>query len=305
MNRGIVYYTIALVLVCCMFNNAAFAEDPGLPFLRVAMDARGAAMGSAGAASTTGLSALHWNPAGIAAAERNELMFSHSEGFEDTGTEYFGVLWKNNNGRSFAISVLSNNIDNIEFRTSPTPTPDGIISAHDLYAGASYAAHYGENIQYGVSVKYLYQKIYQTDASGFAADFGIMYAPKNRRFSIGASLMNSGSMSELKNESTKLPALMRIGGTYDLSGFTGENHTVEVSADYETVLDGDSYFHTGAGYRYMDRYFAGIGFISGYESGRLTAGGGIRIQRYVFDYAFLPKVTSFGNRHLFSFKLLF
>ncbi len=268
-------------------------------------DARGAALGGTAAASGKGLNALHWNPAGLVSVSGHEIAVSHIRGFEDTNTEFIGLLWKRRPGHAVALSLMSNNINGIEFRTHPSQHPEGIISAHDFYTGLSYAAAINEEVQIGITVKYLYQKIYFSRSSGFSGDLGIMYSPKDRDYKFGAVLRNAGTMSALENEKPQMPALISAGGSYRLSPFSDNKNQIELSGEYEIIFEGDNYIHFGLDYSYNSRYNVRMGFISGFEDTRLSAGGGVLLNRYCFDYAFQPDVTAFGNQHIMTFRLLF
>jgi len=285
--------------------ETATSQQPGLAFLRITMDAHGAARGGALTASGTGLSAIQWNPAGLVLESGNQVMISHARGLEDTDSELFSLLWKRKENQAFALSIFSNNIDNIEFRTKPTASPEGIISAHDFYAGLTYSTVYADNFQIGVTMRYLYQKIYHSDASGFSGDLGVRYAPAGRPYAFGAVLKNMGDMAALRDENPTMPALFRMGSSYTLNFQSADMHSVELAAEYETIFDGDDYLHFGLDYRYNRLYHVRLGYISGYESGRMSAGAGISKGRYTLDYAYLPEITSFYNQHLLSFILGF
>ena len=109
------------VLLTAPIQSSAGEGPPGLPFLRIAMDARGSARAGAMTASGTGLASLHWNPAGLAGGYDQEVLFSHLRGIENTDSEFIAMLFKKGEKNTFAISVFSNTID--RYRTTLSAEP--------------------------------------------------------------------------------------------------------------------------------------------------------------------------------------
>ncbi|MFC1729289.1 PorV/PorQ family protein [candidate division KSB1 bacterium] len=294
---------IAMLPVCAL--QPCFAQHPGLTFLRIQGDAHGAALGGAFTASGTGLSAVEWNPAGAVLGSGHEVALGHIRGFEDTDSEYFAFLWKRSEKRILALSLFSNNIEGIEFRTRPTEKPEGIISAHDFYTGLTYSMRYGPHMQFGSTFRYLYQKIYSSSASGFSADFGARFAPEDSRYAFAIVLKNIGSMRALRYESPTMPALLRVGASYCRLIDSGSSHLFEISGEYESLFEGDDHMYFGIDYGYNRTYHFRSGYITGFEEGRMSTGAGLSINRYTFDYAYLPDITAFGNQHIMTFRLHF
>ncbi|MFC1556230.1 PorV/PorQ family protein [candidate division KSB1 bacterium] len=301
------YKIISIAIIVFIVSSSMFisAQQPGMAFLRLSADAAGAARGGALTASGTGLSAVHWNPAGLAENNGHQIYISHIKGFEDTNSEYAGLLWKRNDRQTFALTLLSNNIEGIEFRTKPTEEPEGNISAHDLYAGVSFAYKYRQDIHIGLSAKYLYQKIYLYDATGFAGDLGVRYIPEGKPYKAGIALRNIGSMQAMRSEKTEMPALMRAGATYTFTLDEKDFRSIEVSGDYEVIFDGDNHTYLGVDFRQESTYHISFGYVNGYDTGRFSYGGGVSVGKYGFDYAYLPEITSFGNQHILTLRLLF
>lgn len=294
-----------LIILPLLFSDFAQGSDnpPGLPFLRLGIDARGSALGGAVTASGIGLGALHWNPAGLVINPANEVTFSHLRGFDGIDTEFIGLLLKRGANNAAAVSVFSNNIGGIELRTRPTLTPDGIISAHDFYAGISYAHSIHERLHIGITVKYLYQKIYFSTASGYAGDIGALYISKDKGLLFGVSLRNVGSMGAFLYDKPTMPALIHAGTAYDLPFLPDDKHAVQISGEYELLFKGKNSLHFGAEYRYVEKYSLRAGYVTGIEAKGLSLGAGILMYRLGLDYAFLPGVTSFGSQHIFSLRL--
>jgi len=301
-SRVLQGFILGILLSCPAADGAA--QTPGLPFLRLGADAHAAALAGAVTAAGSGLSALQANPAGIVLGDRHEAAFTHVRGFQDTDSEFMGFLWKRSANRAAAFSILSNNIGGIEYRSKPSVKPDGIISAHDFYAGLTLAAAFHTDWQVGFTARYLYQKIYFSSASGFAGDIGVRYAPAKRNISAGAVVKNVGRMGAFLSEKPAMPTLLRAGVSYLLNAGTSGVYSFRFSAEYETLLKGNNYVHFGTDFGYNRKYSLRIGYTAGFDEARFSAGAGLLVQRYGFDYAYLPDITPFGSRHIFTFRIV-
>jgi len=308
MTNKTLYRLLIVLFLGCFFSVTPIHisnAQPGLPFLRLSIDARGAAAGSAYVSAGKGLGAIQWNPAGIVLSQRNEIAVSHIRGFGGTDSEFFGILWKRKKNQAFAVSFFSNNIGGIEYRTKPTVNPEGIISAHDVYAGLSYATQIKTGIHFGATIKYLFQKIYTATASGVSGDIGIRYNPISQRYSAGFVIKNIGKMGALMSEQPKMPALIQLGASFIQPLDSNKRHIFEFSGEIEKIFNSNNHLYFGLEYGFSAQYYIRSGYITGFETGRFTAGAGISIRKYSFDYAYLPNVTTFGNHHIMTFRLLF
>ena len=104
-------------------------------------------------------------------------------------------------------------------------------------------------------------------------------------------------MSQLRNESTKLPSAIRFGGSYyfDLLGISSR---LIVAADGYKVMDGGKFHaNTGAELLYKDFLALRVGYQSGYENKSIAAGIGLKYKAFALDYAFVPYKYSLGSSH--------
>ncbi len=303
LNRSV--YCFVLFAHFILFQNA-FAQNnqtSGNVFLRLGLDAKGSSLAGAMTAHSSGLNSLHWNPAGLNSAEKTELSFSHLSGFDDISTDFFGFLWKRRPDQAIGLSVFSNNIGGIEHRTKPTSTPDGIIDSNDFFAGLSFSRRLNDDLDIGISVKYLYQKLFTYSARGMSADMGAIYKIVDKGLQFGVVLRNLGSMSAYRTEEVEMPSIFASGVSYIIPYFDDSENKVYISADYEVHFNNSNHVLTGIDYTRSNKFSLRAGYFSGYEEKSLSYGGGINYKRYVLDYAYLPDVTSFGSNHLVSFYI--
>ena len=291
-------------IVTIYYLSSEAGTPPGLSFLRLPLDARSGAMGGTGIS----LQIFPWSSKELLKTTSSVATFTHIRGITDTDTEFLGIIINRGKSNAVGLSILSNNIGNIEFRTRPTAAPEGIISAHDIFAGISYFRTPQEGIQFCITARYLYQKIFFNTASGYSTDIGVRYIPKNSKLSFGAGVYNLGSMEAFISEKPVMPTMARIGAQYALLSRSDVSHRLVCSTEYERLFSvrdisasggiGKNSGHFGIEYQYRSILCFQCGYVTGYEEQGFSVGAGIAADRIKFDYAYLPDRSSIGNQHI-------
>ena len=148
--------------------------------------------------------------------------------------------------------------------------------------------------------------MFSDEATGWGFDFGLYYPGLLiENLNAGASIRNLGSMSELRNEATKLPADLRLGLAYEFQ-LAEINSNITALGGYQKYIDtDDNHFHFGAEIFYDNVIAVRGGYMTGYESKNITAGLGILWSSFNFDYAFMPFSYGLGSAHTISVKFTF
>ncbi len=276
-----------------IFSQNDGAANTGLAFLKLGVTSRAVSLGEAVVSNTMDASATHYNPAALFNGSKVNLLFMHNEQVLGVRTEYLAAKVKMDK-LAFGLSLNNTSVDDIEVREIPGK-PLETFTAQNFAFGLSAAYKVNETIQFGVTGKFLFEKIFVDNASGFAVDLGGLYAYD--KLSVGLALFNLGSMSNLRNESTKLPSGIRGGGSY-LIDLTKLNANLRVNLEGYKVLDG-GVFHanTGAEFLYKDFLALRVGYQSGYENKSITSGIGVLYKAFNLDYAFVPYKYSMGSSH--------
>jgi len=280
-------------------NLSAQDINTGLSFLKLGVGARAVAMGEAYTAIASDHAALFYNPASPRFTRNNEIMIMHKNWIAGTTTEYLGSTVVGNS-LSYGFSAYTTSVPDIEIRTKPGPS-EGTFSARNVALGATIAYSIDEHLAIGVTGKMLYEKIFVDEATGYGVDIGFNRHADN--FSFGASVLNIGAMSALKNESTTLPTTMRVGGSYRYN----EIETIELIGAIDalqTFEDKISHFHFGIEGTYNDIVSLRAGYKTGYEYTSLTTGFGVVYGIVKFDYAFVPFTGGLNSTHTFSLSFL-
>ncbi len=291
-------------LVLGIISIAAASGNNGLAFLKIDVDGRSSAMGGAYTALASGASAAYWNPAGLAGTEKENVILTHHVLLSDLTQEYAAVKF-NSGLHHFSLAVNVFTIPGIEIRgEEPSADPDGTVDAVNFYSALSYARSFGEKWQAGITVKYLFEKLYLSSAGGFAVDFGIKYNSLIKNLDWGLTLQNAGKMEQLKEQASPLPLLLRTGFAYRLPYSIFEQNPV-LTSDFEYVKDGQTSLRVGGELPLMGGLALRTGARFGSGFFQWSAGIGLNYEAFYLDYAFAPNPYELGTSHQFTLGLYF
>lgn len=306
-------------------------------FLKLGVGARPIAMGGTFVAEASDLSALYWNPAGLAGLPGSAVQLSHTQYLADV-TYNFAAFGTNIGAfGTLGVSLMFLDSGDMKVRTEQRPEGTGEqFKMQDLAIQLSYGKALTDRFAIGGSLKYIREKIWHSVASSMAFDVGVLFTTPFEKLRLGASMSNFGSKmrmdgrdiffsqdpnpntdgnveivnAQYQTEEFSLPLLFRVGLAWD--AYQTADHRVLVTSDAAHPNDNSEYVNFGLEYQFRDL----ISFRTGYrnmfekdgEQG-LTFGAGlnIRIDRSVrtrFDYAY----ADFGRleqTHWFTLDLSF
>jgi hypothetical protein len=291
---------VVMIAMCGSLSAQAQGVRTGMPFLKSGAGADGVGMGDAAVATASGANAMFYNPAGLAAAARPMVMMMHNESVQDVRLEVLGATIPA--GRwALGISLQANTVADVPIRTSASVEPEGMFTAIEAALGIGAAYQVDDALSVGGTLKALIQKIYTSEAIGGAMDLGARYRLSGVPITIGLSLQNLGAMGVLENESTRLPATVRAGASYD--GEFGEASTFAFLAAAGvdiTIHDDLVHLRLGGEVTYNHVITLRSGLHTGYDASLVTGGLGFRYKVLRFDYALTPYAQSYGTGHSFS-----
>lgn len=296
-NTKIFYFLASITLLSAgIFAQNDGAGNTGLSFLKLGVTSRSISLGDAVVSSSNDASATHYNPAALFNGRKVNVLFMHNSNIIGIRTEYLAAKVTLSK-LALGLSLNNTSVNDIEIREIPGQL-EGTFNAQNFAMGLSGAYKINDKLSIGITAKFLFEKIYVDNSSGYAFDFGGLYSDKN--FSVGAALANFGKMNALRSYSTKLPASVRIGGSY-LLGFKKISSSLRIAVDGYKVLDGGKFHaNTGAEFLYKDFLAIRAGYQSGYDDRSLTTGIGLKYKAFNLDYAFIPYKYSLGSSHTFT-----
>ncbi len=307
------------------------------PFLEIGVGARAIGMGGAFVATANDASALYWNVAGIAQLKRPEVLFVRTNWLADIRFDYAGAVLPLGGYGSLGASLTSLSMGEMMVRTVEEPEGTGErFSASDMALAVSYGFHLTDRFSFGITAKYIYQRIWKETAQGFAVDVGTLFRTGLKGLRIGAALSNFGTdmqmggdnllvyhdidpyklgnndriFAELKTDKWPLPLIFQAGMA--IEPWETEKQRLTLAVDALHPIDNTESINVGMEYAFREQFFLRGGyrnlFLRDAEEG-FTLGAGFHIRflgnfRVQLDYAY----ADFGrlqNVQRFSINVAF
>ncbi|RMF60471.1 MAG: hypothetical protein D6748_04020 [Calditrichaeota bacterium] len=306
-------------------------------FLEIGVGARAMAMGGAYVAVANDPTALYYNPAGIVWMENIQVELMHNEWLVGTNYEFIGATTPLPIMRSsLGFSLILLDYGEQPVRTVERPEGTGeTYGARDYAVSLTYALALTPNFSFGMSGKYINQKIWHESGGALALDFGIFYRTPVRGLRLGMSVRNFGgeiSLTGRELDSTKdpdpdnenidrvpvqykadsypLPLLFKAGIAYTMDwGGLGE---VTITSDVNHPSLASESVNIGMEYGYAGIFFLRAGYDNLFDPeaiNGLTLGGGVDYYQpgrigFRIDYAY-SDWGPFQSTHRFSLGIIF
>lgn len=305
-----------------LLSYPGFAKDPyrmgttTAGFLEIGVGGAGIAMGDAYVASARDMSAIYWNPAGMALLKSNEALFMYQPWVVDVNSMFAGFGVSIPRLGTFGFGVFGMNYGNIDVTTLEFQQGTGEqYTAYDYNFNMTYARSLVEWFSFGATFKYVTSKIWHSNASAMALDLGVLvqtpfFSPsKDERdgMTIGMSISNYGSrmrfdgfdllfpedmdpdadgnyqnlQAKYKMEDWELPLLFRVGIAVHPLVLGNQRLSVEIDALHPNNMS--EYLNVGAEYTFKAAGFGDFSLRAGYKGLYMvdsnygpTFGGGIK-----------------------------
>lgn len=196
-----------------------------------------------------------------------------------------------NRDMAYGISLDYINMGDIAETTSGNPLGTG--NTYSLYSydiKFALAKKVSSDLTAGAAVKYLNETIATYDQTGLAVDAGLLWK-MNQRYSFGISAVNiAGALNGSK-----------IAGGYS-AGISYRAYPLLAAIDLVLPNDNASHFRLGAEYNFNPMLAVRLGMTTKSEDaagGTLSAGLGLKMSTYSFDYAYVP-YGDLGQTHRFT-----
>jgi len=320
------YYAIILLLVAA-FPGRTIADNYGGEFLNLPVGAKAIAMGGAFGPLSDDASSLYWNPAGLGLLGTPQMMLAHTVLYDGLANhDYLSMTWPVSKSMTVGAGWIRLGIDDISrFSYTVGTPPIGSFGDNEnaflLSAGKKIDKSLLQRpfkILVGGSMKYIYEKLDDKQATGLGLDMGFRvdinlaewFIERAGSHPLKGMLPVALGNSYLGNVSLSVVA-QDIGGT-SIAWNTSTQHNDVRSAIYKmglaykqpfaplkTVLTlvwegaNDNYYDgsLGAEIRYRDM----IAFRAGRFQSKPTFGAGLCVWRITVDYAY--NSHDLGNTH--------
>ncbi len=311
-------YGFFLIFISLLISPAAHTQT-GLDFLNIGPNAHSLSLSEAHTAVPLGSNSIFTNPANLMLSEHSSLGVSYTLWIGDTQHTQASASIKRENDM-FAAGVRSSVVDDITLRSAPGE-PDGSFSVQYLSLSGAYARSISI-LSIGVAGSYIYEQLFQQNASGFGFNAGITAQLLDERLRIGTAVTNAGRMSKLDIERSELPTRWRTGfdlNAVQISAFGGSEVPVVInlSGDFiaplkdeffsnsENAIESGSFFAFGLQAELYEMIILRGGYRTGDTVRNWSAGAAINVDPVQFQYAFVPFETGFGMVHSISLQYFF
>jgi hypothetical protein len=205
MKKSFLYIFLLIGVMMAVMVNSLSAQEgrnkrvgtAAATELLIPVGARDMALGGASLATTSGVDAIYWNPAGLARqVGAAEGMFSTLSYLADINVSYGAVGINFSGFGTVGISVKSLDFGDIPLTTNDDPenTSGRSFSPTFLTLGLTYSRAFTDAITFGTSVKLISEKMARVNGSGFALDLGVQYHSVGglKGLDLGVAMKNIG-----------------------------------------------------------------------------------------------------------------
>ena len=235
------YYRAILLLISgVIISQHSFSQNvntlgqesaitTAVPFLVISPDARHAALGDAGVATTPDANATYWNPGKLAFIQSK---YGASASYtpwlgkivNDMSISYLTGFYKINRESAFNLALKYFDMGEITF-TNNVAAVTGQYSPRDFSFDGSYSRMLSENLGIGLTAKYIYSNLTGTNSNvdgqagkSVAVDIGLYYTKELKwknpsTLSLGGSISNIGAKLSYTDNANEdfLPMNLRLG----------------------------------------------------------------------------------------------
>lgn len=253
----------------------------GFTFLEVPMSARDAALGETGlAGADPGPLGLFLNPAGPAFG-----LSTHAVGLSYApwlaGISHYGVAYAAPLGFGM-VGVSANVMDHGSMDRTVRQvgarefTTAGTFSARSMALGLSYGRRLTDKFAFGLTLKYVEERIDVYSASNVLLDGGMIYDTGFRSLRLAAVIQNFGTNAKFVNDEFRMPSTLRMGAAMELIGGDGGPVRVTAMAVALHPSDNDERVHAGLEVAWQESLTLRYGHKFGYDEEDHSFGLGLR-----------------------------
>jgi len=287
-------------------------------FLKIGVGGRATAMGDAFVAIANDVSALYWNPAGLAQFSENQVMFAHNQWVVDINHDFVGAVYHLDDENTFGVALTSLSMDEMKVTTEYAPFGTGeYFGFSDLAIAISYSKKMTDQFSFGGTVRYIEETLDKLKMRGIMVDLGTYYwtGLGSTRFAVtvtnfGNDLAPDGEVVLVGNrtksewQSFSPPTMFRIG--FALEPYENDEHRVTTSIQLNHPNDNSENLSLGVEYVWNKMFFARAGYKINVDEQDISFGAGVNVPVSIanvsIDYAF-ANFSRLGSAHRFSITL--
>lgn len=292
---------ILIVVFLAGSASAEFAKvgSTGAQFLKIGVGSKYQAMGEASVAVANDVYAMFWNPAGLAEIENSAVSFTNVNYLLDVQLNYVAFAHYFEEVGVFGVSASILSMDEQEITTFEEQDGTGdFYSASSAAIGLSFARQLTNRFSFGLTAKYVHERIHKENASAFAFDFGTMLHTGFRSLRMGMSISNMGPEMKFSGPDLRInydaqegqgnngtipasvettpydmPMMFRVGVAYDFD--LAPSSILTMSGEIKHPNDNVQQSSLGAQLGFSEQFFLRGGYKFNYDEEGLSLGGGL------------------------------
>jgi hypothetical protein len=246
-------------------------------------------------AARDGIEGLFVQPAAIAGIDRRAVKLSYVSYYVDSqfGTIGYAQPFR---GDALGVRITYVNYGSFEGRTINNE-PSGSFTAGDFGLTVNYGRQLRDDLKVGLAATFISSKIEDFSAQGAAVDVGALYYPPFAGLTVGAALMNVGTIVEQYSGGYRetMPVYFSVGARKSLA-----HAPITLFADVQFPNDSDITYSYGLEIAVRDALFLHAGTKSRSKidresmksstdfAGRPMFGFSLNVRDYRFGYAYCP-----------------
>jgi len=327
---------VILIIMILVFAQSVFGQGEvnkvgttAANFLKLEVGARAVALAGAYTAIANDVSALQWNPAGIASLNRITALYNIANLYADINHQFMGIVVPVGLNNFFGFSINYVDIGRIEKTTVDSPEGTGLFfENYNMAAGISYSRMLTDRVTFGATGRWVHEQIWEQKADGFSADIGIIFTPNVSGLRIGMSITNFGQDMMMDNgplttfsyepredqegvgnrnldakyqvEKYPLPISFQLGAAMDIMGANSSflpDKSNRISIIFEVNDSFDNAMRAKYGLEYEWRKILALrtGYKQNYDLASFTWGGGLKIPLRGMDLRFDYGMADYGD----------
>jgi len=178
----------------------------GASELQIPVGPRSTALGGAVAADVSGIEAMFWNPAGLAASGGTEASFSQASYFADMKVSYAGIATKAGDFGTLGLAAKILSVGDVIVTTEQAPDGTGeVLDPTFTVLGLSWGKPFTDRVNFGATVNWVHEDVANNVANGIAFDFGVQYATEWHGLRFGMAAKNIGSSMSFSGPGFEIP----------------------------------------------------------------------------------------------------
>lgn len=305
-----------LLLVSLFLSSVLFAQEfkktatSGFVFLEIPVTARTAALGEASISlSDLNSSSVFNNPGALGFVNNNHsLSLSYSPWIADIKNYASSYSFRSDLG-VFGVSFLM-----FDYGDMPRTAVAGGQKAYDVLGkftanssaiGLSYSKMLTDRFSFGVTIKYVNEKIDVYSANNVLFDGGVIYYTGLSSLRIAASIQNFGVDTKFINDKFRMPAILRLGAAAEVIGNKVSDYMVTITAEANHASDSDERLSFGTELSWKNMFFLRGGYKFFYDEETYSFGLGLRANHSMpveVDFAY-SAYGRLGNISRFTVQL--